>query len=233
MSTNELNTFLNSFDRPTTYSDAAWQQLIAQAKDVWYHYLNGENLQNAVEITCKEAYLMLVNSDGKLIVKDETLLNYVKNQYVDSWRLRLEEIAFKAIRDKRFDKADRFFTKALKVESANAMNYYRRALVRIKLMNYKGALQDLTDAINLKENVATFYLKRAQVYRMLDVDFKAMADMNKAIKTDPKMAEAYQIRGKFRLAIGDRTGSRMDLLKAEELMRNGNIGGTELYGVAA
>jgi tetratricopeptide (TPR) repeat protein len=233
MSTNELNTFLNSFDRPTNYSDAAWQQVIAQAKNVWFQYLNGESLQNAVDITCKESYLMLVNHEGKLIVQDETLLNYVKNQHVDSWRVRLEEIAFRAIRDKRFEKADRFFTKALKVEATNAMNFYRRALVRIKLMNYKGALEDLTQAINLKANIATFYLKRAQVFRMLDVDFKAMADMNKAIKLDSKSAEAYQLRGNFRAAIGDRAGSRMDMLKAAELKRNGNLGGTELYGVAA
>lgn len=233
MSTNELNTFLNSFDRPTNYSDAAWQQVIAQAKNIWFQYLNGESLQMAVDITCKESYLMLVNHEGKLIVQDETLLNYVKNQHVDSWRVRLEEIAFRAIRDKRFDKADRFFTKALKVEATNAMNFYRRALVRIKLMNYKGALEDLTQAINLKANIATFYLKRAQIFRMLDVDFKAMADMNKAIKIDPKSSEAYEIRGKFRAAIGDRAGSRMDMLKAQELRSKGNLGGTELYGVAA
>lgn len=233
MSTNELNTFLNSFDRPNNYSDVAWQQVIAQAKEVWFHYLNGESIDHSVEISCKESYLMLVNKEGKLIITDESMLNYVKNQFNESWRVHLEEIAFRAIRDKRFDKAERFFTKALKVDQTNAMNYYRRALVRIKLMNYKGALEDLSNAICLNENVAAFYLKRAQVFRLLDIDYKAMADLNKAIKLNPNSAEAFQMRGNFRASIGDRAGSRMDLLKAEELMRDGKIGGTELYGAAA
>lgn len=233
MSTNELNIFLNSFDRPNHYSDAAWQQVIAQAKSVWQHYLNGESLENAIDITCKESYLMLVNKEGKLIVKDESLLNYVMNQHVSEWRKKLEEIAFRAIRDKRYDAAERFFTKALKVDKTNAMNYYRRALVRIKLMNYKLALDDLTQAIELNSSVATFYLKRSQVFRMLDVDYKAMGDLNKAIRINPNSAEAFEIRGKFRASLGDRAGSKMDLIKAEELRKNGKLGGTELYGAAA
>lgn len=233
MSTNELNTFLNSFDRPNNYSDAAWQQVIAQAREVWFHYLNGQSIEKSIEISCKESYLMLVDKNGKLIIQDDSILNYVKNQFNESWRLHLEDIALRAIRDKRFDKAEQFFTKALKVDDSNAMNYYRRAVVRVKIMNYKGALQDLSNAISLNENIAAFFMKRAQVFRLLDLDYKAMSDLNKAIKLNPNSAEAFKIRGNFRASIGDRAGSRMDLLKAEELMREGKIGGTEFYGAAA
>lgn len=233
MSTTELNTFLSSFDRPEHYSNLAWNEVIRQARQVWLHYLAGKDWNQQLDITCKESYLMLVNDEGKLIVNDETLLNYVKNDHVSSWKQRLEEIAFKAIRDKRYDKAERYFTKALKVDSSNAMNHYRRALVRIKLFNHKGALVDLSEAIALKPDFDTFYLKRAQVYRLLDIDHKAMSDLNKAIKLNPSSSEAFDMRGKFRLSLGDRTGARIDLNKAEELRSNGRIGQSEVYGAQA
>ena len=69
MSTNELNIFLNSFDRPTHVSDVAWQQVIQQAKRVWDAYLKGEDWNDVLDITCKESYLMLVSHEGKLIVQ--------------------------------------------------------------------------------------------------------------------------------------------------------------------
>lgn len=176
---------------------------------------------------------MLVNKDGKLIVNNESLLNYVKNNHVNSWKRQLEEIAFKAIRDKRYDTAERYFSKALKMDGKDAMNYYRRALVRIKLQRHREALDDLSAAIDLKPGLDTFYLKRAEVWRLLDVDYKAMADLNKAIKLNPHSADAFDMRGKFRLSLGDRAGGKMDLVKAGELRNDGRTGGSELYGSKA
>ena len=233
MSTNELNTFLNSFDRPDHFSDVAWQQVIQQAKSVWQAYLRGEDWNDVLDISCKESYLMLVSKEGKLIVEDESLLRYVRNVHVKEWRKHLEEIAFRAIRDKRFEKAERFFTKALKVDAQNAMNYYRRALLRMKALRHKEALDDLNKAIDLNGQVATFFLKRAHVYRLLDLDYKAMSDINKAIKVEPSHAEAYDLRGKFRMALGDRAGARMDLIKAKELRDNGQGGSGEVYASQA
>jgi tetratricopeptide (TPR) repeat protein len=233
MSTNELNLFLNSFDRPQDLSDAAWNHVIAQAQAVWKAYLNGQDWRNTLEINCKESYLMLVSKEGKLIVEDESLLHYVRNEQITAWRKHLENIAFNAIRDKKLDKAERFFTKAIKVDATQAMNYYRRALLRMKALRHKEALEDLTHAIQLNGEVAAFYMKRSTIYRLLDLDYKAMSDMNKAIKVDPRHAEAFELRGKFRLSIGDRAGARMDLLKAKELRDQGNVGGGEHYASQA
>ncbi|NQV52728.1 MAG: hypothetical protein HQ500_06070 [Flavobacteriales bacterium] len=233
MSTNELNIFLNSFDRPTHVSDVAWQQVIQQAKRVWDAYLNGEDWNDVLDITCKESYLMLVSHEGKLIVQDESLLRYVKNDQVKSWRKHLEEIAFRAIREKQFDKADRFFTKALKVDNQHAMNFYRRALLRMKALRHKEALEDLTRAIELNDGVPAFYLKRSHIFRLLDLDYKAMSDINKAIKVDPSHSEAFDLRGKFRLSLGDRAGARLDILKAKELRDHGKVGSSEVYAAKA
>lgn len=229
MSTNELNIFLNSFDRPSHFSDVAWQHVIQQARKVWEAYLRGDDWNEMLEITCRESYLMLISAEGKLIIQDESLLNYVKNENVKTWRLHLEEVAFRAIRDKRYDRAEAFFTKALKVDAKHAMNYYRRALLRMKALRHKGALDDLTAAIELNANVSAFYIKRSQIYRLLDMDYKAMSDLNKAIKIEPNNAEAYDIRSKFRMSLGDRAGAKMDMLKADEFRKSGMAGAGEVY----
>lgn len=233
MSTNELNIFLNSFDKPQHYSDAAWNEVINQSKKVWEYYLSGVDWNAQLEITCRESYLMLVNREGKLIIKNDSLLNYVKNHHVNSWRQQLEEVAFKAIRDKKYDIAERYFGKTLKLDATNAMNFYRRAIVRLKMMNQRGALQDLCEAIRLKPEVDSFYFKRAEIYRLLDVDHKAMSDLNKAIQLNPSNVAALEMRGKFRLSLGDKAGGKMDVQKAEALAQRGFNSGNEFYGAKA
>ena len=233
MSTTELNHFLSSFERPSNFTSGAWSEILTQAKSIWNAHLHGQNWNNQIDINCKESYLMLVDSSGNLIIQKESLLNYVKNKHVSSWRERLEQIAFKAIRDKQYDKAERYFTKAIKVDEGKAMNYYRRALIRIKLQNHKKALDDVSKAIELKPTEYVFYLKRAQLYRILDIDYKVMNDLNMAVRLKPNAANVFDIRGKFRLSLGDRAGGKMDLLKAEELRKEGLGGGSELYGSQA
>lgn len=233
MSTTELNHFLSSFERPSNFTSEAWSEILTQAKTIWDAYLQGQEWNNPVNINCKESYLMLVDASGKLILHNDSLLNYVKNQHVNSWRERLEEIGFKAIRDKRYDKAERYFTKAIKVDESRAMNYYRRALIRMKLMRHKKALEDVSKAIDLNPNEYVFYLKRAQLYRILDIDYKVMNDLNKAVRLKPNNSNVFDIRGKFRLSLGDRAGGKMDLLKAEELRKNGQGGEEEMYGSKA
>jgi hypothetical protein len=65
--------------------------------------------------------------------------------------------------------------------------------------------------------VSSYYKHRAEVFRLLDVDHKAMSDLNKAIKLNPSESSLYELRGKFRLSLGDRAGGRLDLLRSEEL----------------
>ncbi|MEX2596714.1 MAG: hypothetical protein WEC59_07265 [Salibacteraceae bacterium] len=233
MSHNELNAFLNAFNQPSNMDDQAWEYVLNQARKVWYAHLNGENWSEQLNITCKESYLMLVSKEGKLIVENESLLNYVNNQEVDHWKRHLENLAFSAISQKRFDKADRFFTKALKVDGSRAINYYRRGLVRSRLLKNKEALEDFTKAISLNDNVAAFYLKRAAIYRLLDLDYKAMSDFNRAIKLDSQNPESYELRGKFRLSLGDKAGGGLDLQRSMELKENGKTSGKELYGKIA
>ncbi|HAW21745.1 hypothetical protein N8004_00670 [Salibacteraceae bacterium] len=233
MSANELNIFLNSFHRPANYTDSAWRQLLDQSREVWNLFLSGEEWKEKLDITCKEAYLMLVDKNGELIIKDDTLLNYVQNQHVTSWKKRLEEIAYKAIRDKRYHIAERYFGKLIKLDASNAMHYYRRALMRLQVLKNKDAFNDLNQAIRINPNVAVFYLKRAAAYRLLDVDHKAMADLNSAIRLNPSSDEAYSTRGKFRMSLGDRAGGRLDMLRAEEIISRNSGSDSNSMNLAA
>ena len=106
-------------------------------------------------------------------------------------------------------------------------------MVSARLLKNKEALADFSKAIELKPGVAVFYLKRAEIHRLLDLDYKAMADMNKAIKLDPQNPQAFEMRGKFRLSLGDRAGGNRDLLTAQQVKVEGQTSGKELYGRAA
>lgn len=234
MSTNELNSFLNSFSRPVEINQSAWNHVLAQSKAVWDAYLNGDDWKQQLNITCKESYLMLVDPSGRLIVKDESLLNYVQNEQVRQWIYKLQEIAIKALSTGKYDMAERYFGKLIKLDPRNAKFYFQRAIVRVRMTKSKLALEDLNRAIELNPSSAKFYLKRAEVYRLLDVDHKAMSDMNTAIKLQPKDADAFELRGKFRTSLGDRAGGRLDMLKAAELREPAGNGDAESpLGVAA
>lgn len=229
MSTNELNAFLSSFERPINIEQVAWNQVIAQARNVWHAYINGEDWQESLNINCKASYLMLVSKEGKLIVQNEDLLRFEQNQEVKAWRKYLEEKAYASIKLKRFQDAERFFSKALKLDDKHSLNLYRRGLVRMRLLKNKEALDDFTAAIQSNPNIAAFYLKRAQIFRLLDLDYKAMNDLNKAIKIDASNPEAYEIRGKFRLSLGDRVGGKRDILQATVLKDSNRTAGKEIY----
>ena len=144
----------------------------------------------------------------------------MKNEHVQSWIKRLEEIAYKALRDRKYHISERYFGKLIKLDGDNAMHRYRRAMMRIKLNNLSGSLADLSDAIKMQAKVSKFYLMRADVYRLLDVDHKAMTDLNTALRLDPSNVQAYQKRGTFRLSLGDIAVCRVDLLWAEQLRQN-------------
>ncbi|GAB4377422.1 MAG: hypothetical protein Kow0075_05880 [Salibacteraceae bacterium] len=217
MSSNELNAYFRRFEKPTDVSAEAWRAVLEQSKKVWQAYLSGQSWKEKLEITCKESYLMLVNEKGQLIVTDESLLHYAQNQQIYRWCQHLERLAIRSLREQDFNRAERFFTKALKVDRTNATNYYRRAMVRSRLGKYRDAVNDLDQSIRLQPRNAHFYIKRAEIYRLLDIDYKAMGDLNTAIRLDPSNPEAFEIRGRFRIAIGDKVGGRCDLATAKKL----------------
>ena len=79
----------------------------------------------------------------------------------------------------------------------NPQNYkywINRGLVKGALGDKKGALNDLTESIKLKETDLA-YLNRGVTYAALNKIKNALSDLNKAIKISPSYAKAYRNRG--------------------------------------
>ena len=60
----------------------------------------------------------------------------------------------------------------------------------MKLRDYDKALADYSEAIKLKPNEVRYYLYRSYIYETKEDIANSMADTEKALKLDPKNAEA-------------------------------------------
>jgi len=209
---------VNSFTKPASYNLNAWQSVKQKAMAIWECYLAGEEWNEEIAITCKESYLMLVDSSGQLIVRDNNLLSWVHNRHNAEWLRKLETIALQAVKSGNFDRALLYFNKALRLRPHSFINLYRRGVVKMKLYHYKGALEDFGAAIAIDPNNELVYIKRGVLYSMLDMDQRAMDDYNKAIRIAPESSEAYQKRGLLRHSLGDIMGAKADLKMANRLV---------------
>jgi len=95
--------------------------------------------------------------------------------------------------------------------------YYFRALTAIRDGEDDLALDDLVQAIELKEDFALAYHERAGIKRRRG-DYKgAHFDYQQAIALDPDFALAYNNRGSVKMAMGDYSGAIEDYDRALEL----------------
>ena len=99
-----------------------------------------------------------------------------------------------------------------------------RSEARAALGDYKGAVEDLTNAISVDASKAEAFAFRASAYRYLDELGKAWADIEAALILEPDAAEALLERGiLFRLA-ENKDAARADWLKVLELDPDGEAG---------
>ena len=101
----------------------------------------------------------------------------------------------------------------LKNESA----YLGRAAVKEALLDYKGANEDYTKALDLNANNGAALFSRGVAKTKLN-DFKgAVEDYDKAIAIDATNANAYYNRGVAKQKIGQKESGCQDFDKATEL----------------
>ncbi|MGI2905727.1 tetratricopeptide repeat-containing S1 family peptidase, partial [Tolypothrix sp. VBCCA 56010] len=101
-----------------------------------------------------------------------------------------------------------------------ADDFYLKAYEKYSHKDYKGAIQDWTEAIRLNPNLAYAYYNRGVVRSELGDKQGAIADYNTAIKINPNLAYAYNNRGVTRADLGDKQGAIADYNTAIKINPN-------------
>ncbi len=97
--------------------------------------------------------------------------------------------------------------------------YGRRARPFNELKDYRHAVADATQAIQLNSNNSEAYTNRGWAYRELGDEAKAFADLDKAIELDTNNAEAYYHRGLALVTFAPPTWSDNDDRSIEDFSR--------------
>ncbi len=83
--------------------------------------------------------------------------------------------------------------------------------------NYKGAINDLSNALKLSPNSIKAYILRGKLFIELGDTTKAISDFDTVLKLDPQNETAYFFRGKAKYAEGKVYEASKDFEKAESL----------------
>lgn len=121
-------------------------------------------------------------------------------------------------------RAEAALSEAVKLLRGRPQVLTDRAQARAAMADYKGAVEDLTNAISADPKFAEAYTFRASAYRYLDELGKAKADIETALLLMPDDPSALLERGiVFRLA-GNDEAARTDWLRVLELDPDGEAG---------
>jgi tetratricopeptide (TPR) repeat protein len=95
--------------------------------------------------------------------------------------------------------------------------YLYRGILRIKIDDNEGALQDLTKAIEIDPEFARAYFGRGIVKQLTGNNQGAVDDFTQAIEKGLKEPKVYKYRGRAKESMGDTEGAKEDFEKFEEL----------------
>ncbi|MEM9390395.1 MAG: tetratricopeptide repeat protein, partial [Bacteroidota bacterium] len=128
-----------------------------------------------------------------------------------NWRI-LYNLARSKEELEKFDEAIELYSQSLNIKNTIASHLGRARCYEHDDYYLKGAIIDYSEALRLrrKDNFEAFY-GRARVYIKEVKYYKALPDINQAIKINPKHVNAYYHRAIIRSQIGDNTGALSDM----------------------
>ncbi len=109
--------------------------------------------------------------------------------------------------------------------------YRVRGLVRVKLGDLRGAIQDYTRALELKPDAAV-YSSRGWAYHAVSAPRLALPDFQEAIRLNPEDGDAYNGRGYAYMRTGQYPAAIADAEAALKRVRPGSDALRLLYGAA-
>ena len=104
----------------------------------------------------------------------------------------------------------------IQCEPENAEAYKMRGQARLALREYDKAHADFTQAIRLHGDAEVYYLRARAKVQLGDIN-EAIFDCNCATASNPRLADAFYLRGTLRLQGSNRTRGLEDRQKAHEL----------------
>jgi tetratricopeptide (TPR) repeat protein len=120
----------------------------------------------------------------------------------------------------RYQEAILAFSKALDLKSDYAEAYRMRGQVYFEETILDQAIHDYSAAIKIQPSDPRTLLDRAAVYLGVKNYAGAMADCDRALVLDSRLAKAYNLRGSARRAQGDSRGALADFDRAVALAPN-------------
>lgn len=109
---------------------------------------------------------------------------------------------------------NRDYAQASKIVAA--WGAYEKGLEQMRKGEFAAAVEAFSRAVEVKPNIET-YLQRAVAYRKLNKFTPALADLDKVIKMDPKVGEAYFQRGQILKESGERQAGIAEIRKAASM----------------
>lgn len=147
------------------------------------------------------------NWEAAIVDLNEALKADPKNVTALTWRgfarLKLNETNY-ALAD---------LSEALKYDDENADALTFRGWTKTSMGDADGGTEDCTHAIKLHQNAQAFYI-RGKGHSMSNNAIAAVLDEDKALKLDPNLADAWQIKGQCRLTLGDAAVAISDFSEA-------------------
>jgi tetratricopeptide (TPR) repeat protein len=84
------------------------------------------------------------------------------------------------------------FTKALQIDPTYISALQNRASVRRAIGDWEGALQDLTQVIDLEPQIGKWYCQRGHLWLRQEASARAQQDFERCLALDPSMHERYR-----------------------------------------
>ena len=116
-----------------------------------------------------------------------------------------------ALRQQQYLDAIDAYSRAININTNDAILYYSRGLARAGVNRHLKAIEDFTMAINLDENMENAYLERAHSQLSIALIDEAVLDLDAAEKINPKNANIYFLRGEARKAKSESSDNKKEL----------------------